>query len=1067
MRNAWRRYATLALIGAVVAAGTWWLVPGDSREARSPPRKDSPGEAAEYFVAQRAPDGIEVPVERYAAALAQRAKLGSSGARGKLGGNAWTPAGPPAVGGRTRMLLVDPASPETLYAASASGGVWKSVDAGTSWQSTGDAFANLATVSLVFDPSDSRTLYAGTGEGVYVNRPVTRSRGVRGDGIFVTRDAGGTWRQLGATRGNPDFDYVNRLVFDAAGNLHAATRTGLHVSGDRGETWRRTFAPGNVEGCAELARIPGRNRLLASCGVHTQSTMYVSDDSGGTWRAIALPAGAGRTTFAAAPSNPSVVYAVTAHAADYNLLRVARSTDSGDSWATVLDRATADPLSALVLSNPFASVDEECRTGMFPALGQGWYDNAVAVDPRDPDVVWIGGVDLFRSDDGGRRFRIASRWWSDAFTLGAVHADQHVIAFDPRYDGAGNRRMYVGNDGGVHATEDARGPLSTEICRETGTMAWSPRNDGYRVTQFYHGVVSVDGTRLMGGTQDNGTQMFRSEAWFETYGGDGAYSAFDPREPRRWYASSQNASLVRTDDNGATYVQIRTGLPAAGSNYAFIHPFELDPNNADTLYTGAGTRLYRTVNRGQQWLPTSASDIVPAGTRISAIAIARGGPQRLVVGFESGALARSLDAGATWAVSTPRAGFVSSVTIDAADAQTVYATYSTFGGVHVHASRDGGATWSPLDGATPDGALPDVPAHVLRIDPRDRRRLWLGTDIGLFVSNDGGGRWLADASGLGNVLIEQLVVANVGEAAELVAFTYGRGAYRARLSALTSPAPNPGYAGAWFDPASPGQGMQLEVVPSAGLLGVGWYTYGAGAGAGANHEWLVGTGALAGDTATVSLFRARAGRFAASGSATLEPAGSVTIRFADCARATASYVLAGTPERRGEIALSRLTSAAYCDAFRRLGDGALSALATPANAGDFEYGHGGSWADAGAALQGFVLEPDPASRTMVASWYTFDPADAREPRESPTWYTAQGTLAGPRAELTVFRTTGGAFASANAVRTDAVGTLVLDARSCGAIDARYALRLSDGTMREGTHALQRVAPGTVCAAMAP
>lgn len=1068
MRDAWRRYAALALIGAAVAAGTWWLVPGDAREREVPPRRDSPGEAAEYFVAQRAPDGVDVPVERYAVALAQRAKLAKSGARGKLGGSAWAPAGPPAVGGRTRALLIDPGSPDTLYAASASGGVWKSLDGGENWQSTGDALANLATVSLAMDPADARTLFAGTGEGVYVNRPVTRSRGVRGDGIFVTRDGGAHWRQLAATRGNPDFDYVNRLVFDHAGNLHAATRTGLHVSRDRGETWRLALSPGNVEGCADLVHVPGRNRIVATCGVFSQATMYTSDDAGVTWRAIPLPAGAGRTTLAVAPSSPSVVYAVTAHNTDYNMLRVARSNDGGDTWATVVDRSTTDTPSYLILSNPAASTDQNCRLASgVPLIGQGWYDNVVAVDPRDPEIVWVGGVDLFRSSDGGRTFRTASRWFLGDAEPGYVHADQHVLVFDPRYDGAGNQRLYAANDGGIHVTATARsGAVSDQLCIRTGTMAWRALNNGYRVTQFYHGVVAPDG-RIMAGAQDNGTQQLGTGGWREVYGGDGAYSAFDPRDPARWYVSAQNAALYRTADDGASFVAIRSGLPPGGANYAFIHPFELDPNDPDTLYTGAGSRLYRSVLRGDGWLPTSATDIVPAGTRISAIAVARGAPSHLVVGFESGALARSLDRGATWAVATPRAGFVSSVTIDDADARTVYATYSTFGGVHVHASRDGGATWSPLDGAAPDVALPDVPAHVLRIDPRDRRRLFLGTDIGLFVSPDGGQRWLADASGLGNVLVEQLVVAGSGDAAEVVAFTYGRGVFRARLSALATGAPNPGYAGAWFDPASPGQGMQLEVIPSAGLLGVGWYTYGTNAGAGANHEWLVGTGALAGDAATVALFRARGGRFAAAGAATLEPAGTVTIRFEECTRARASYVLAGTPERRGEIALSRLTSAAYCDAFRRLGDGALSALATPANAGDFEYGHGGSWSDAGATQQGFVLEPDPASRTMVASWYTFDPADAREPREVPTWYTAQGPLAGARAELTVYRTTGGALASPDAVRTEAVGTLVLEARSCGAIDARYVMRLSDGTTREGTHALQRVAPATVCEAMAP
>ena len=1037
---------------------------------RSKPRYDAPGEAADYFVQQRAPDGLEVPVERYAPAVAAAQRMAKSGARGKLGASAWRHAGPPTVGGRTRALLFDPADPDTMYAGGVSGGVWKSIDGGATWHSTGDALANLATVSLAFDPDDTRTLYAGTGEGVYVARPVSRSRGVRGDGVFVTRDAGATWRQLASTRGRTDFDYVNRLAFDAAGRLYAATRTGVHVSLDAGAAWRRALAPPNAEGCAELLALPHRNRVLASCGVFSQSSIYASDDGGETWRATALPAGAGRTVLARAPSDPDVVYAVTAHHTDYNLLRIARSSDGGTTWTTTLDR-DGDALSRLVLSNPFASVDDQCRTGVVPPLGQGWFDNAVAVDPRDPDVVWVGGVDLFRSDDGARTFRIASRWWSNEGVLGRVHGDQHAIVFDPRYDGTTNRRLWVANDGGIWRTDDARGPVSTAICDESGTMAWSARNQGYRVTQFYHGAASADGARLIAGAQDNGTQLGEGDApWREVYGGDGAYSAIDPRDPRRFYASSQFAGFVRSDDDGASFVQLRSGLPPQIANYAFIHPFVLDPNNPDTLYTSAGARLYRSSNRGGLWTPTSLGDIVTVagGTRISAIALARGTPGRIAVGFESGALARSLDAGATWSVANVRDGFVSSLAYDDADPQVLYATYSTFGGTHVHVSRDGGVTWSGLDGEGADARLPDVPAHVLRIDPRDRQRLWLGTDIGLFTSPDGGRRWFADASGLGNVLIEELVVVGSGAGAELVAFTYGRGAFRAPLAALTTVPANPGYGGAWFEPATAGQGMQVEVIPAAGLVAVGWYTYGASPGEGANHDWLVGSGAFGDHTATIALHRVRSGRFAAADAAALEPAGTLALTFESCSRARASYVLgSGAGERRGEIELSRLTSAAPCVAFRALGDGALSALATDASPGDFEYGHSGSWLDPGAQQQGFVLEVEPSTRGIVASWYTFDPAQSRDGREAATWYTAQGTLAGDASTLTVFRTTGGVFDAADPVASAAVGTLALRARGCSAIDASYSLTLADGSARSGTFDLVRVAPATVCEAMAP
>ena len=1044
--------------------------PGDDKCAAIP-RKDSPGEAAEWFVAQRAIGDGELPVERYAPALAKKAAMTPAGA--KLGRRAWTSVGPPTVGGRTRAIVIDPVDTNVLYATGASGGVWKSTDGAATWNSTGDAFANLATVTLVMDPSDRRTLYAGTGEGVYVNRPVTRSRGVRGDGIFVTNDAGGTWRQLAATGGNPDFDYVNKLVFDGNGRLFAATRAGVFVSSDRGETWTKRLTPPNGEGCPELAYVATRNRVIATCGVFSQSSIYTTGDAGATWQTIALPANSGRTTLAVAPSNADVVFALTAHAIDYNLVQLQRSLDGGATWSTVLDRSSPDLVSTLILSNPQASVNEQCEKSEFGALGQGWFDNVIAVDPKNPDIMFVGGVDLFRSDDGGKTFRIASRWWVDG-DPSYVHADQHAIVFDPKYDGVSNRRMWVGNDGGVYRTEDARGVTSPSICAQSGGLAWTQRNQGYGVTQFYHGVVSADGKTLVAGAQDNGTQLGDLSsatplgAWRELYGGDGAYAALDPRDPKRIYASAQGASFNRTDDSGVNFTSIRNGLPPQGSNYQFIHPLIVDPNNPDVLWTAAGPRIYRSVDRGANWVVLTPSPIAANTAKLGAIDVFAGDSKRIVAGFDDGTVAVSSD-GATFKSVVPRVGVVSSVAFDPADAQRIHVTYSTFGGTHVFVSNDGGATYQALDGETPQFALPDVPAHVLRVDPRSRDSLMLGTDIGLFVSKDGGKRWVADASGLGNVLVEQLVVAGTGADRALYAFTYGRGAFRAKLSDLDAPAANPGYAGAWFEPASVGQGMQLEVMPAIGQLAVGWYTFGEGVSA-SNHVWLIGSGNLVGDVATVPLFRVERGRFGGSPASATLPAGELVIRFADCSSATATYstnATSGAGGRTGEIALQRIGSPRVCDAFRAEGDGALSSLATKSAAGTFELGHSGSWLSADAVSQGFVLDIDPATSLAIASWYTFDPVDTNASGEAATWFTAQGSINGAVATLDVYRTLGGAFDAGGGTTTKKVGTLTLTAKSCTAMDAVYDVTARDGSRRNGTFALARVAPPTLCEAMAP
>lgn len=1033
---------------------------------------DEPAAALDYQLAQRLPPGAtELPVERYAVALARQAKMHAPGA--KLGPRAWRSAGPDNVGGRTRAIVFDAGDPETMYAASVSGGVWKSTDGGASWRFTGDAFANLATVSLAIDPGDSRVLYAGTGEGVYVNRPVSRSRGLRGDGIFVSRDGAATWRQLSATRGNADFDYVNALAFDGSGTLFAATRTGVFATRDGGFGWTLSFAAPNGDGCNDLAWVAATQRLLAACGSFSGGSLHAL--AGGAWSTLPSPVGAGRTKLAVAPSNGNVVYALTAQKDDAALLALRRSGDGGASFTTVLDRASADLPSSLLLSNPIASLDERCVGVLPPLSGQGWYDNALAVDPRNPEVVWAGGIDLFRSDNGGRNFSAASRWFANPAANEYVHADQHVIAFDPRYDGTTNERLFIGNDGGVFVTDDALGDTTDDLCGEGGTMRWRRRAGGYAVTQFYHGAASADGAVLTGGAQDNGTSLGTrgGNNWSAILGGDGGYTAIDPRTAQRIYASSQFGSFWRSDDGGATFDEIRAGLPSVSSgNYLFIAPFALDAQRPDTLWTGAGSRVYRTTDRGNGWSATGGGNVDPRGGKLSSIASAPApaAPASVVVaGFDSGTIAVSTDGGSSWRTSQPRAGFVSSIVFVPERAGVVYATYSNFGGSHVWRSTDNGATWTARDGSDPRFAIPDVPAHTTMTDPRDASRLWLGTDIGLFTSPDDGERWYADASGLGNVLVEHLVRAGSGADAELVAFTYGRGAFRARWTELPGLAVNPGWNGLWFEPATAGQGFQVDVNAQTGQAVVGWYTHvpDGGAGTRSNHIWLLGNGPIVNGSANVPLFRAPGGRFD-DGTASVAQVGALTIAFTSCTQATVGYtVTLDGVERSGEIPLSRLSPDVLCEEFRARGDGAITAANLGIQPGGFEYGHTGSWYEPATSGQGMLLEVDPPRGAIQASWYTYDYADARgDGSQTPTWYIAQGNLDGTRAALTVFRTVGGRFDDPAATMTEAVGTLTLFVRSCNRIDAEYSLTLA-GQARNGSIALERLTPPDVCQIAAP
>ena len=753
------------------------------------PRNDAPASAAEYHAMRRA--GTDDPHREYAkarAAMRRMSRYTTSSEAVDFHGrplDRWTPLGPGNIGGRTRALIIDPADPRIVYAAGVSGGVWKSYNGGEEWTAIGDEMTNIAVSALVLDPNDHRTLYAGTGEGYY--REEVRGTGLplRGFGMYVTRDAGETWTHLTSTA-NADFHWVNDLVIRGS-DLFAATRTGVWQSSDAGQSWTRALATTVMGGCLDLELAGGV--LLASCGTFQQATVYRT--TGGTsWQAVLSDDGMGRTSLASAPSNPAIVYAMSASNKPGNyqqgLHAIYRSDDGGTTWRTLVSnaRGNLDP-ATLILTNPVYAQTRNCQSTsqQDQFVNMGWYCNVIAVDPKDPERVWAGGVDLFRSDDGGSTWGVATYWWSDEDLPSFVHADQHRIVFHPGYDGTTNKTMFVANDGGVYRTTDARAETATgakAVCNPLlSKLSFTPLNRNYGVTQFYHGAVFSDGTRFIGGTQDNGTILGTIEGgvngWRRVAGGDGGYVMIDPVDESIVYAAYQVGNILKSGPGGPlAFRSARKGL--VDNAFLFITPFTLDPNDRNVLWTG-GAHLWRSASSAESWSRASA----PLPGRVSAIAVAPGNSDRVVAGTHNGDIVFSNAATAStistqWQSTRPRDGFVSSIAFDPLDANVVYATYAGFGGQHVWRSTDGGATWSARS-----GNLPDIPVHSLAVDPTRRERLYLGTDLGVFVSLDAGESWQVENTGFAAAVTETVVIAQGARGPAVYAFTHGRGAWRAEL----------------------------------------------------------------------------------------------------------------------------------------------------------------------------------------------------------------------------------------------------------------------------------------------
>jgi photosystem II stability/assembly factor-like uncharacterized protein len=737
-----------------------------------------------------------VTLDRERPSLAKRAFAREAAADGNLA--RWSWLGPGNIGGRTRTLVIDPQQTGTMYTGGVSGGVWKTTDGGAAWRPTGDTLANIAVNSLVMDPRDHNRLYAGTGEGYFRETVRGTALPLRGGGIFVSTDAGESWSILESTR-TTDFHFVNDLFVSSVdpNRIYAATRTGVFRSSDAGQSWTRALSVTTAGGCLDLAARPHAQSdyLYVSCGTLDQVTVYRNMDAAadGAWSAVLSEANMGRTSIAVAPSNPDVVYALSASNVsgpggvfNQGLLAVFRSNEAGTAgtWNAVVRNTATDRLSTLLLTNPVSAAEVECQfSNQNQFVTMGWYCNAIAVDPTNPDRVWAAGVDLFRSDDGGANWGVASYWWANRATPSYVHADQHAIVFHPNFDGQTNNTLFAANDGGIFKTNEASDEVRrgiTALCNpDNGEIAWQQISGNLGITQFYHGAVFPNGREYIAGAQDNGTLLGRDElganGWTPIAGGDGSYLAINPLTPSTFYVSSQGAYILKTEDGGSTFKQATAGL---ADQFLFITPLMIDRETPQVLWTG-GRKLWRTDNAGVSW--TAASTTLGAG-KVSAIAVS--GP-RALAGTSDGFIYRNEDARSatpttTWPGVQPRQGFVSSITHHPYDADIVYATFAGFGGQHVWKSTNGGVSWAPLDGEG-DGQIPDIPVHSLVVDPHRSEHLFIGTDLGVMVSIDGGAHWMTEVDGMPKAVTEWLVIADAPEGRSLYAFTHGRGVWRAKL----------------------------------------------------------------------------------------------------------------------------------------------------------------------------------------------------------------------------------------------------------------------------------------------
>ena len=737
-------------------------------------------------------DGIEKARDQVKEMQAEQKRLAESA--GKPGGvevagllpGDWSWLGPGNIGGRIRTIAIHPTDPNKMWVGSVGGGIWRTPNAGTTWFPVDDLMANLAVSTIVIVPTNPNIMYAGTGEGF------SNADSLRGNGIFKSTDGGLTWNQLAKTKisdltvcpaGTPcPWTFVNRLAISPDGiTLLAATASGMHRSTDGGATWTRVTA-NLTRAYMDVDFDPTNSQLAvaASDGL----TIYTTD-GGQTWGDGGFSPGInadGRVELAYAPSSSNIVYA----SVDRNGGEVYKSNNGGQTFNII-------------------------NTGNMLLGTQGDYANIIWVNPQDPAFVLIGGLDIWRSTDGGANFAQISRW-QNAPTSSA-HADHHMIVASPAFNNTTNKIVYFGNDGGIYRTNN----VST-VAQTTG---WTSLNNGIGITQLYSGAGNYTDI-LIGGAQDNGN--LRSTAaitngWTDFTGGDGGFVGADPWDANYFYTEYVNLSLQRSTNGGASasYIYcnpvpvIAIGGPCTGTGILdagkgklfanFIAPFILDPNEPNRVLAG-GISLWRSNNIKAAGLPTWTAVKDPAAPRppapgdpanptppISAISVAQRNSDFVVVGHNDGQIyltQNGLSASPTWSRIDNNLlpqRFATRIAIDETRSPVwIYATFGGFSGDNVYRTENLGASWIDITGSGITG-LPDVPVRTIAVNPARPNRIYVGTEIGIFASDDAGATWQLPQGGPANVSVDELFFNN----GVLLAATHGRGMYKIRTPLYASP----------------------------------------------------------------------------------------------------------------------------------------------------------------------------------------------------------------------------------------------------------------------------------------
>lgn len=745
----------------LLGAGSIFISLNKNRSEHKTDKLQAPND---HFFLQRSWPEKNFPFNAYKTAIARVSNNLDRSASATGFNSPWRTEGPGNIGGRINCVVVHPTDPNTMLVGNASGGIFKTTDGGQSWNPVFDDHSWLSVGCIVYDPQNSNVLYAGTGD------PNIGSSAFIGDGIYKSTDGGNTWTNSGLNVQG----IISKIVIDPSNSniIYAAAmgvpyfrdnNRGVYKSTDGGLTWTQKLFISNDAGVSDLLIDPSNPSVLYACGWNRirnnhesvvtgpAGKIYKTTNGGNNWIPLAggLPqSNVSRLAIAMSNQNSNTLYAVYVDNT-LDFLDLFKTTDGGANWTAM---NSYDLMNGAVYSN------------------FGWYFGLIRLNPNNDNEIYIGGVDLFKSTDGGSTFSMyGPAWWTYE-----VHADKHDIIV------VNDSTLILATDGGLYKTTDYG-------------VSWTDL-ENIPNTQFYHvGYNPFQPSNYYGGAQDNGTTGGNAttiNSWPRIFGGDGFKPDFHPTNPNIWYTETQNGGLVYSDDGGWNFYDCTNGIDPS-DRIGWDMPYLISKDDPSKLYCATQYVYTMTSAPYGTWFPVS-SDLTDGniyGARfhtISCIEESAVNSNYLYAGTSDGNVWASTDGSSSWINITGSLPdrYVTSIKASPTNASVAWVSHSGYKEndfiPHIHKTTNNGTSWTNISGDLPQLAINDILPF-----PGNDNILFVATDGGVYGTVNGGTSWTRVGSNMPVLPVLDLEL-NPQEN-RIIAGTYGRSIMSFPIDSLPIP----------------------------------------------------------------------------------------------------------------------------------------------------------------------------------------------------------------------------------------------------------------------------------------